>query len=112
MAKRADERTVWWVEHPGYGIAVVQAPDWELATTEAAKWWDVPWKSVAALCECQRKETVPRFVCAECGSIFYGREADRLLCALCAAKERDRELSRRAAHKRYWREMGPRRAEK
>ena len=45
------------------GLAIVNAPSWEQATIEAAQWWDVPWKEVAALCECEREEVVPRHVC-------------------------------------------------
>ena len=49
-AKRAPPLHLWWVRHPECGLAVVDAPNWELATVEAAAWWRVPWKKVAALC--------------------------------------------------------------
>ena len=50
-AKKAPPQHLWWVRHPEYGLAVVDASNWELATVEAADWWEVPWKEVAALCE-------------------------------------------------------------
>lgn len=108
MAKKDNRRIVWWVEHPDHGVAVVNAPDWELATVEAAKWWEVPWKKVAAECTCQRKHELPKFTCADCGTIFYGRDGDRVRCAKCEAKARDLEANRKAANKRFWKEMGPR----
>lgn len=75
MAKTESKRIVRWIRHPVHGLAIVQAPSWEQATVEAARWWDVPWGRVAALCE---------------------------------AKARDMAASRKAAGKRFWREMGPR----
>lgn len=104
MAKK-DERIVWWVEHPAHAVAVVQAPDWPLATVEAAKWWDVPWREVAAECICRRREALPRYVCGDCGEIFYGREEGRTRCALCEAKARNDEARRRAREARHWREV-------
>ena len=106
--KRASERIVWWVEHPNHGVAIVSAPNWELATVEAAKWWEVPWGKVAALCTEQRREVLPKFVCVDCRGIFYGRDGDRVRCAICESKARDREAGKKAANKRFWREMGPR----
>ena len=54
--KRAAPVPVWWVRHPDHEVAIVRAPNWEQATVEAAKWWDVPWREVAALCELEKKE--------------------------------------------------------
>ena len=71
-AKKAPPQHLWWVRHPECGLAIVDAPDWALATVEAAAWWEVPWKKVAALCECEREEIVPRHVCIRCGTIFNG----------------------------------------
>ncbi len=106
MAKKnEDQRIIWWVEHPDHAPAVVQAPNWEQATVEAAKWWDVPWREVAALCECGRKEILPRFVCGDCGKLFYGRDGERTRCALCEAKARDDEARLRAKEVRYWRDV-------
>ena len=108
MAKK-HLRTVWWVEHPVHGLAIVQAPDWELATVEAAKWWDVPWGKVAAACVLQKKMEVPKFVCAECGNHYYGTDGNRIRCPMCQAKARDKEINSKAAGRRYWKQMGPRR---
>lgn len=108
----AKTRVLWWVEHPQHAVAVVIAPNWELATVEAAKWWDVPWGKVAAECSLQKKAELPRNVCAECGNIFYGRDGDRVRCAMCEATARSRESERRAAEVRYWREMTPRKETK
>lgn len=107
MAKSINKRIVWWVEHPDHAVAVVNAADWELATVEAAAWWGVPWKKVAAACTCQKKVELPKFVCSDCGAAFYGRDGGRVRCAMCEAKARDAEANRKAAGKRFWKEMGP-----
>jgi len=108
MAKKDEsKRIVWWVEHPEHGLAIVEAPNWEQATVEAAKWWEVPWSKVAAMCEEKRREVLPRFVCAECGKIFYGRDGDRVRCGVCECKARDYEASKKANARRFWREMRP-----
>lgn len=46
--RKPDPDKIWWVAHPAHTTAVVSAPSWELATVEAARWWDVPWREVAA----------------------------------------------------------------
>lgn len=61
-AKKAPPQHLWWVRHPECGLAIVDAPNWEQATVEAANWWEVSWREVAALCECEREEIVPRHV--------------------------------------------------
>lgn len=103
-AKKADPDRVWWVSHPDHSVAVVSAPCWEQATVEAAKWWDVPWGKVAAMCECQRTEKILRNVCVSCGTIFHGTG---LLCAKCRVAERDKEQNRRAQDRRFYQEMMP-----
>ena len=95
-ARKAAPDRVWWVRHPRYGTAVVSAPDWEQATVEAAKWWDVPWREVAALCECDRTEAVTRNICV---GLFWSR---------CFAARRDAVLQRSARERRYFRSMMPR----
>ncbi len=102
--KRASPDRLWWVRHPDHVLAVVSAVSWEQATVEAAAWWDVPWKEVAALCECERTEEVRRNVCVQCGQIFHGQG---LRCTRCEVAERDRELNRRARARRYYREAMP-----
>ena len=75
--KRAAPVPVWWVRHPDHEVAIVRAPNWEQATVEAAKWWDVPWREVAALCELEKKELAPRCICQKCGERFHG---EAVLC--------------------------------
>ena len=101
-AKKAPPLRLWWVRHPECGLAVVDAPDWELATVGAATWWVVPWKTVAALCECEREEIVPRHVRICCGTIFNG---DGFRCTKCEIIERDKRLNRRARERQYYRSM-------
>ena len=93
-AKKAPPQHLWWVRHPEYGLAIVDAPDWELATVEAA-----------ALCECEREEIVPRHVCIRCGTIFNGEGAR---CTKCEIIERDRRLNQRARARKFYRSMMPR----
>ena len=93
-AKKAPPMHLWWVRHPECGLAIV----------EAAAWWDVPWKEIAALCECEREETVPRHVCICCGKIFNG---DGFRCTRCEIVERDKRLNQRARTRRYYRSMTP-----
>ena len=106
-AKKAPPQHLWWVRHPECGLAVVDASNWELATVEAADWWEVAWKEVAALCECKREEIVPRHVCICCGTIFNG---DGFRCTKCEIVERDRRLNKRARERKYYRDMMPKRS--
>ena len=111
MAKKAEsQRIVWWVEHPAHGLAIVQAPNWEQATVEAAKWWDVPWGKVAALCEEKRHEVLPRCICVDCRQPYWGHDGDRVRCAVCENIARNAAAKRKADNKRFWKEMAPRRA--
>ena len=103
-AKKASPDKIWWVTHPDHNIAIVSAPNWEQATVEAAKWWDVPWKTVAAMCECHKTAAVQRNVCQRCGVIFHGQG---VLCTKCGLVERDLELNRKANSRRFYREMMP-----
>ena len=43
-AKKAPPMHLWWVRHPVCGLAIVNAPNWEQATVEAAAWWETPWQ--------------------------------------------------------------------
>ena len=104
-ARKAAPDRVWWVRHPRYGTAVVSAPDWEQATVEAAKWWEVPWREVAALCECDRTETVTRNICVGCGVIFHG---EGLFCSRCFTARRGEVLQCSARERRYFRSLMPR----
>lgn len=54
---------LWWVQCEGHYDVPVIAPNWELATVEAAHLWGVPWAKVAARCELREKLPVVRNVC-------------------------------------------------
>ena len=99
-AKKAPPQHLWWVRHPECGLAIVDAPNWEQATVEAANWWEVSWREVAALCECEREEIVPRHVCICCGEIF---NSEGFRCTKCEIIERDKRLNQRARTRRYYR---------
>ncbi len=103
--KRAPPDMAWWVRHPDFGLAIVSAPNWEQATIEAAKWWDVPWREAVVLCECEKSMQIPRNVCVRCGQIFHG---DGLYCARCEAAERIEAMRRAAKARQYYRSMMPR----
>lgn len=100
MAKNERE-AVWRVSHPDHEPTMVRAVNWEQATVEAAAWWQVPWRTVAAECEATKVGDLPRNVCARCGKIFH---AEGLLCEMCTCIERDRELNRKGNDRRFWRE--------
>lgn len=100
-ARREGFSIVWWVGHDDYGTAVVEAPDWEQATVEAARWWGAPWAKIAAGCYLERREEVPRLICVKCGKVTYGGP----LCPLCLEEERGKAASAAAARRRYYREL-------
>ena len=104
MAKGEKREPVWRVSHPDHSDAFVLASDWRLATVEAAAWWGVPWRTVAADCTAVEIGVLPRNVCIDCGKIFH---RDGLRCEVCACKARDEEASAPARARRYWREMRP-----
>ena len=87
------------VQEPGHGI------EQQGTTVEAASWWEVPWKEVVALCECEREEIVPRHVCICCGKIFNG---DGFRCTKCEIIEKDKRLNQRARARKYYQDMMPR----
>ena len=107
--KQAGRDFTRWVSHPEHTVAVLRAPNWEQATVAAAEWWGVPWAKVAALSEARKMEQAPRCVCVQCGLVFHG---EGLRCARCEAAARDAELNHQAQSRRFWREMGPRKATK
>ena len=87
---------IWWVKHPDHTTAVVIAESWEQATMEAAKWWEVPWGKVVALCEEEKREALARGMCCDCGSKMWSPDGPRARCAICEAKARDREAKMKA----------------
>ena len=105
MATEKKQTWIWWVEHPDHTDAVVIADNWEQATVEAAKWWEVPWGKVAAMCSVKKKEPLLRGVCCECGAKMWSPGGPRTRCAKCEAVARDRELNRKARNKKFYASM-------
>ena len=97
---------VWWVKHPDHTVAVVIASNWEQATVEAAKWWEVPWGKVASTCECEKKEPILHGTCCDCGNKMWSPIGDvRVRCAKCESIARSNELSRRARDAKFYASM-------
>lgn len=92
---------IWGVKHPDHTVAIVIADNWEQATVEAAKWWDVPWGKVAALCEEEKKEPLMRGMCCDCGAKMWS-DGKRVRCAKCESIARDRERSQKARNRRFF----------
>lgn len=95
MADKKKKDILWEVACEGHRDAWVIADNWELATVEAAAFWGVPWKEVAARCECRQKIVgAPRNVCCKCGKTYFGAPP---LCDACVRNERleEEELQRR-----------------
>ena len=109
---KKEEHILWWVRHPALGVAVVDAPSWELATVEAAKWWKVPWSKIAATCEPEKKAPLVRNVCIDCGKIFWGGGDGELRCSFCQGQARFRARAEKENAIRFWKEMRPGRPEK
>jgi len=99
------ELFLWWVEHPEHTVAVAVAPNWEQATVEAAKWWDVPWGKVAAMCALQKKEPVRRGVCCDCGGLLWSPGSVKARCSKCESIARQKEETQRARNRRFFSEM-------
>lgn len=104
-SKDKGQMYVWWVTHPDHTVAVVVAENWEQATVRAAEWWEVPWGTVAAYCEEQKKAPLARGMCYDCGTKIWTDGGKRVRCATCEAKARDRELSRKYQNRRFYAEM-------
>lgn len=97
------ETVFWIVACEGHTDAWVNAPDWEQATVAAAAFWDVPWGTVAARCECKRKERALKGVCPKCGKVFYG---DTELCGACLRMAKAEERNFRNYMKNRYRHTG------
>lgn len=105
MATSKKQTFVWWVEHPDHTVAVVVADNWEQATIEAAKWWEVPWGKVVAQCTEQKKEPLMRGMCCECGAKVWNSGNVRVRCGKCEAVARDNELNKKYQNMRYYASM-------
>ena len=100
------ETFVWWVKHPDHTVAVVIADNWEQATVEAAKWWEVPWGKVVAQCECERKEPILRGVCCECGEKMWSPTGEkRPRCGKCEALASAKEKNQKAWDRKFYANM-------
>lgn len=90
---------LWEIGCEGHTDAWVVAESWELATVEAARFWGVPWRTMAARCEEKKRvEGAPRNICCRCGKTYFGPPP---MCGICAQasrqeEERMRHLLRRA----------------
>lgn len=94
---------VFFVKHPEHTVAPVMAESWEQATVKAAEFWGVAWRTVAALCECERKWEAHRCICMDCGKYFHGED---ILCDFCRARRRDEEQNYRQYLKNGgWRDL-------
>lgn len=96
---------VWWVDHPEHTVAPVIAPNWEQATVEAAKWWEVPWKKVAATCSLKNKDRIKHGVCCECGGTTWDPVGTKVRCSKCEAIARQKEETQRARNRRFYSDM-------
>lgn len=101
MAAKRNKDILWEVGCEGHTDAWVVDPDWPLATVEAARFWDVPWRTVAAGCVCkQRIPGAPRNVCCRCGKFFYGSSH---LCDACLETAKTEEYLLQRARRRGYR---------
>lgn len=98
----AKKEWLWFVACEGHVTAPVIAEDWELATVEAARFWGVPWATVAAQCELQEKRPVVKCVCCRCGTWFHG---SGVMCDHCRSETEIEERRVKAAKQRYFRRM-------
>lgn len=98
MATEKSKDWLWWVQCEGYPDVPVIAVDWEQATAEAARLWNVPWARVASRCELREKRPVIRNVCQKCKQIFHGNGT---LCDKCLSGLQF-ELERTEAYKRAY----------
>lgn len=100
MADRKKKDILWEVGCEGHTDAWVIADNWELATVEAAKFWQVPWREVAAACEMKKRIVgAPRNVCCRCGKNYFGAPP---MCSFCQKDQRlEEEHLRRKLNRAY-----------
>lgn len=90
---------LWFIKAPGHVQVPVVAADWEQATVQAARFWDVPWAKIFCQCELVRKTVVIRNVCCRCGKHFNAPGVECEPCRMIRATE---EQNEKAAERRYW----------
>lgn len=100
MADRKKKDILWEVGCERHTDAWVIADNWELATVEAAKFWQVPWREVAAACEMKKRIVgAPRNVCCRCGKTYFGAPP---MCSFCQKDQRlEEEHLRRKLNRAY-----------
>ena len=98
--KPETKKFLWFVSHPDHCRAPVMAEDVEQATVEAAHLWGVPWASVAAHCDAQKRGEARKQLCARCGMFHYGEED---ICVSCRKALEDEERRVQEACKAYYR---------
>ena len=101
MAEKKTRTILWEVGCEGHVDAWVIAENWELATVEAARFWDVPWRKVAALCEPKKRIVgAPRNVCFRCRRTYSGPPP---MCDACRKVMETEEARLRRARNRAYR---------
>lgn len=100
MAVKTSKEILWEVGCEGHTDAWVVAPNWELATVEAAKFWGVPWATVAAHCQEKRKTVGAKHnICCKCGRMYAGKMP---MCMVCrATAETEEAVMRRRLNQAY-----------
>lgn len=100
MAAKGSKAILWEVGCEGHVDAWVVAENWEQATVQAAAFWGVPWREVAAYCTLKQKvEGAPRNVCARCGRTYCGALP---LCGACEkVMETEEEIRKRRLRRAY-----------
>lgn len=100
MADRKKKDILWEVGCEGHTDAWVIADNWELATVEAAKFWQVHWREVAAACEMKKRIVgAPRNVCCRCGKTYFGAPP---MCSFCQKDQKlEEEHLRRKLNRAY-----------
>ena len=95
---------LWEVGCEGHLNVWVAAPNWEQATIEAAIFWGVPWREVAAYCvEKKRIEAPRRNICVRCKRIYYGKLP---LCSVCEKVMKTAEEENQRRLRRMYQRMG------
>ena len=99
MGTAKKKEYLWFVKAPGHAQVPVVAADWEQATLEAARFWNVPWAKIFWQCELVSRTTVVKNVCHRCGRYFNGEGVE---CEPCQKLRAVEEKNAQAAERRYW----------